>query len=240
MPETNPFFGKTFSILGDSISTLRGYLPPFCKAFYMQNPAAVCSGISRPSDTWWAQVIEHFEGTLCINNSFSGSLVSGLGFPSATQMLRCGELHCNQGSYYYTLTDGKAGRKLAAKPLLPDVILIYMGTNDWLFRAPIGGQSKVHFDYAYAFLLDKLQQKYPHSVIVCSTLFQKDEVAPDALHPISAYNEIIRHTAAASGCFVAELTAADTEPETIDGVHPTYQGMQVLSERWIQCMTAFK
>ncbi len=233
-------YGKNFSILGDSISTLRGYLPPFCKSFYMQHPAATCSGIAGPNDTWWAQVIHHFGGTLCVNNSFSGSFVSGSGFPSATHMLRYGELHCNQGDYFYTLADSLSGRTLCRVQMDPDVILLYLGTNDWIFGVPASGQNRSCFDFAYSLLLEKLQNKYPDAMIVCATLFQNDQAAPDAVCPIETYNQIIRHASAAYGCHLAELTTFRQEPETIDGIHPTYQGMKVLSELWIQSLSAFK
>ena len=51
MPVNNIFSGKHISIIGDSISTLKGYLPSYCKAFYMQNPYADCSGSENGSGT---------------------------------------------------------------------------------------------------------------------------------------------------------------------------------------------
>ncbi len=239
MPANTLFSGKQISILGDSISTLKGFLPPFCKSFYMQNPHADCSGISRPEDTWWMQIISQLGGDLCINNSYSGSLVCGMDFPSATHLLRFGELHCNPGAYHFPMRNGRIQKSLCTKLLYPDIILVTMGTNDWCFRSPIEGdlQSKNNFCYAYDVMLRKLKSKYPESRIVCATLFQKNNAVPDALHPIEEYNTVIKKNAALHECMVADLAQFDDPIETIDGIHPTYQGMRTLAELWMRCLT---
>ncbi len=239
MPVTSKFSGKHFSIIGDSISTLKGYLPPYCKAFYLQNPHADCSGISRPDDTWWVQVITALQGNLCVNNSYSGSLVCGMDFPAATHLLRYGELHCNPGAYWFPLIDGQFQRTLSKQAVCPDVILIAMGTNDWIFCSDLSEnpENKLNFDYAYRILVQKTRKKYPDAEIICSTLFQQDSAVPHAAHPISAYNEIIRRTAAEESCILADVAAYEDDVETIDGIHPTYQGMHILAERWLRCLS---
>lgn len=235
MPENTFFNGKYFSIIGDSISTLKGYLPPYCKAFYMQNPQADCSGISRPEDTWWMQVITAYEGNLCVNNSYSGSLVCGMDFPSATHLLRHSELHCNIGSYWFSCQTGHMNRTLCKTLIQPDVIIVYVGTNDWVFRSEINdAEDKMNFRYAYALLLRKLQKKYPNARIICTTLFQSDDAVPDALHPIAEYNAVIRQSANNCGCMLADIAAYDAFVETIDGIHPTYQGMRTISELFLK------
>ncbi len=233
--------GSSFSILGDSISTLKGYLPNYCKSFYLQNPLSVCSGISRPMDTWWARVISHFRGTLCVNNSYSGCLVSGMEFPCATHLLRYGELHCNPGSYYFTFQDEALHHSLCTTKVIPDVILVFLGTNDWIFGAPIHSETenRMFFSTAYPYLLRKLRQTYPESRIICATLFQNNNAATDALYPIADYNTVIRQSAEEQGCLLAELAASHDEIETIDGIHPSYQGMYTLAELWIQSMNRF-
>lgn len=240
MSVTSPYAGKRFSIIGDSISTLKGFLPPYCKAFYMQNPRADCSGIARTEDTWWAQVISALQGDLCVNNSYSGGLVCGMDFPAATHLLRCGELHCNPGAYWYPLVDGQFHRTLSGEIVQPDVVLIAIGTNDWLFRSDLHdhAEPKMNFGYAYPLLLQKIQKKYPDALIVCSTLFQDNTVVPNAMHPVTAYNDIIRQAALEQDCLLAELAEHDQFIETIDGIHPTYQGMHTLAQLWIRAMSA--
>ncbi len=239
MPNYSLFSGKQISILGDSISTLKGFLPTFCKSFYMQNPHADCSGISRPEDTWWVQVISELGGNICVNNSYSGSMVCGMDFPSATHLLRCKELHCNPGAYHFPLQHGSIQKKLCTEMIIPDVILVTMGANDWIFRSVIEEDlpEKRNFRFAYDKMLQKLKAKYPESFIICATIFQKDDAVCNARYPVAAYNSIIRSTAAKYGCRIADLAQYDDSIETIDGIHPTYQGMRTLAKLWMRCLT---
>ena len=48
----NKYFGKQFSILGDSISTLEGYNPRGYKVFYAGENSKN-SGVITMQDTWW-------------------------------------------------------------------------------------------------------------------------------------------------------------------------------------------
>ena len=99
----------SFSILGDSISTYQGYHPPHFSVYY--DPArCVQNGLQGVQDTWWSKVIQHYHGTLSINNSYSGSRVAGSTFPAANQWER---LEYLKG------------------PKAPDFLLIYMGYNDF-------------------------------------------------------------------------------------------------------------
>ena len=63
------------SILGDSISTYFGYTD-FGYPVYFMDDKACENGIESVDDIWWKQVIDSLGGELCVNNSFSGSLVS--------------------------------------------------------------------------------------------------------------------------------------------------------------------
>ena len=71
----NLYYGKSFSILGDSISTLAGYNPDGYAVFY-QGENCVLSDIRGMYDTWWGKVLSFFEGQLVVNNSWSGSRVT--------------------------------------------------------------------------------------------------------------------------------------------------------------------
>ncbi|MBP5765882.1 MAG: hypothetical protein J6X47_02735, partial [Clostridia bacterium] len=67
--------GKYFSVVGDSISTLYGYIPDGYALYY--EPATMeVAGIEGPDDTWWGQIIKRLGGKLLKNNSWSGSTVS--------------------------------------------------------------------------------------------------------------------------------------------------------------------
>lgn len=74
---------KKFSVFGDSISTLEGYTPKDWRIFY-EGVEADETGVHTYEDTWWGQVIDHFDGELLANAAYSGSLVEGDGFPAGT------------------------------------------------------------------------------------------------------------------------------------------------------------
>ena len=95
----NRYFGKEFSVLGDSISTLEGYNPRGYNVFYT-GENCVKSGVMQMEDTWWDKVIGFFGGELLVNNSWSGSRVTKLPssttlFPSGCSDERTSALHIN-------------------------------------------------------------------------------------------------------------------------------------------------
>lgn len=109
---------KKFSIFGDSISTLEGYTPKDWRIFY-EGAEADKTGVHTYEDTWWGQVIDHFDGELLANAAYSGSLVEGDGFPAGTAPERIAAL---------------------AKGLeSPDVILIFIGINDYGWGSAAAG-----------------------------------------------------------------------------------------------------
>lgn len=79
-----PACGSGFSIFGDSISTLQGYIPKGWRVHY-EGEVSV-PGVVHVHETWWGRVVDHFQGHLVANASFSGSVVEGFGFPAATAM----------------------------------------------------------------------------------------------------------------------------------------------------------
>lgn len=152
----NKYYGKKFSILGDSISTLAGYNPKGYKVFF-DGESCEKSGVEKMQDTWWGKVIDFFGGELLVNNSWSGSRVTRLPnndnlFPSGCSDERTGGLHIN-------------GVK-------PDVIIVYLGTNDWAFGAELDGtrllidkSNMQYFAAAYETMLEKTKTNYPNAEI---------------------------------------------------------------------------
>lgn len=122
MPEINerhspqhhhPCEGAGFSIMGDSISTLAGWVPEGWRVHY-QGEVRI-DGVELPEDTWWGRVIGHFGGHLVGNSSFSGATVEaaeGFGFPAGDSDERVRAL---------AGTDGE----------LPDAVIVLMGINDY-------------------------------------------------------------------------------------------------------------
>ena len=138
----NRFNGKSFSIIGDSISTYLNYIPDGFKHFYPY-PTADVSDVNM---TWWMQVINKMGGTLFANNSYSGSCVSGSATSATKYMDRL----------EYTQINGET----------PDVILVYMGSND----CASGNITAQMFEKDYAIMIENLQKLCPDSEIILMTL----------------------------------------------------------------------
>lgn len=224
------YFGKQFSILGDSISTLDGYNPMGYRVFYCGNNC-FRSGVYNVADTWWDNVIGYFGGELLVNNSWSGSRVSRVPdqnqlFPSACSDERTSHLHIND--------------------INPDVIIIYLGVNDWAFGTELYCKKFLKeenykygsFDFAYSKMLMKLRKNYPCTEIWCCTInktFMSENPNfefPNQLnkHSVEDYNDIIRNSAVRCGCKLVDLYKYNTPYDTIDGTHPNTNGMKTLAE----------
>ena len=243
-PQKNKAYysGKFFSILGDSISTLAGFNPDGYKLFYYGENSRRAN-IFTPNDTWWGKTIEFFSGKLLVNNSWSGSRVTKLPkaselFPSACSDERTSGLHDEKHN--------------------PDVIIIYLGTNDWAFGAQperkrmgfqdeesgmfvdgyVGKMDEQVFSVAYDSMLKKIKRNYPDAEVWCCTLCKtfmgsnQSFLFPENYGgwPISDYNSIIRNSAFQNDCHLIDLFAFDLPYDSIDGSHPTEQGMQTLSK----------
>ena len=216
------FTGKRVSIMGDSISTLYGYIPKGYNVYYCEMLASV-SNVRTPADTWWGKVIERLGGELLINNSWSGSWVSKLPdreelFPSGCSDERTSGLHNGD--------------------VMPDAIIIYMGTNDWLFGALPESSSDIQrlkdqsFKYAYNNMLKKLKSNYPSAEIWCCTLSDSDfcDFPYGNSFGIKPYCDIIIDAAGKNGCNVIDIYSHHTMYSSIDGLHPSAEGMETLAQ----------
>ncbi|HIU35332.1 MAG TPA: protein kinase [Candidatus Fimenecus excrementigallinarum] len=222
------YVGKRFSILGDSISTLAGYNPKGYSVFYSGENCEK-TGVRDITDTWWGKVVDCFGGELLVNNSWSGSRVTQLPgsdslFPSGCSDARTGGLHIRN--------------------VMPDVILVYLGINDWANGVPIENKAGViarrqdnrTFRCAYATMLRKLKANYPNAEIWCCTLcatFMSSK--PSFNFPyvyngsnITAYNQVIEAVAKQYACRVIDLFNSGCY-DSIDGTHPNAEGMDMLA-----------
>lgn len=115
--------GPKVSVLGDSYSTFTGYVTPAKnKVYYHQDKKT--NGLESVDQTWWMQVIKGVDGTLEVNNSYSGSTVCYTGY---------NKLDFSKTSFV------RRANELGS----PDLILVCGGTNDGWAKSPIG-------DYKYA------------------------------------------------------------------------------------------
>lgn len=223
---------KLVSFVGDSISTFEGY-NPYGYAVYYTVPMQIENGLNSVEDTWWALVLKKMNAELCVNNSYSGSLVSGSYFPAGVSDNRLQYLH-NENA--------------------PDLILIYMGINDYahgvtaLNNSSSASKDTVYcFEDAYDTMLEKIRKNYLEATVICATLprpFVKDH--EDLSFPeiykgvaLEDYDLAIRKTARKHGCLLADISSFNERYETLDGVHPTMNGHKTFAELWIRCLTDF-
>lgn len=221
------------SIVGDSISTYEGFNPNGYAVYYdrcMQER----NGLHSVYDTWWAKVNQALSAYLCVNNSYSGSKVAGNGFPAASSEQRTSALHTRNYS--------------------PDIILIYIGFNDFGNGVPIHAKN-IHwfsqngpdtFIGAYSRMISQIKRNYPYAKIVCGTLMRTTIAGENgwtfperyAGIALEEYNYAIRQVCRKEQCYLADLGALNMRYETLDGTHPTKNGHVTLYYAWTHCLSA--
>ncbi|MBD5504968.1 MAG: SGNH/GDSL hydrolase family protein [Lachnospiraceae bacterium] len=227
--------GLGISILGDSISTYDGWIPEGFGVFYPFD-----GELTNVSQTWWKSLIDDTGMELCANNSSSGSTCSGDSLSIDDPMFGC--------------SDGRLSLLVGSQGRLPDVIVIYMGTNDLLNGVPIGGNDGTklveegnveNFSDAYCLMLDKLASQYPTAQIFCCTLAPVGDWGTDQPFVIfenhlgltaEEYSDQIKVIADSKGAAVIDLyhcgiTIDNLAEMTTDGVHLTLVGMERVKEK---------
>ncbi len=223
---------KYFSILGDSISTLEGYSEPYEFAFY--NLAKKFEAdVFADTDTWWGKVINALGGKLLKNNSISGSTVvwsSCYALPN------------------YGCSDERV-QSLKNGDILPDVIIVYMGTNDWGGGVEVNPERQIEsgfeegkdltlFSVAYGVMLEKLRKNYPNAEIWCVSLgvskwtknaYFKFPFYKNGKHILEYCNAIKSCVNQLGGRFL-DIYHGEEEYDTIDGYHPNANGMQTIAK----------
>ncbi len=198
---TNNYAGKTFSIIGDSISTYQDFVPKGYATFYPY-PTADVNDVNQ---TWWMQAINKVGGSLLINNSYSGSCVATSGSSSSSNPVRLQELIVsNQHA---------------------DVIVIYMGSNDANDRSGINVKT---FDEKYRSMIDQINELCKEVEIVLCTL-PKSNLYPTSRQ--TEFNDIINAIATDYSLKVINLDKVDLVPHLIDSAHPGTSGMTAISSQ---------
>lgn len=227
---------KKLSILGDSISTFDGWIPEGYSCYFPMD-----GDVPDVEQTWWKMVLKDMDMELCVNGSSSGSTCIGDSlsvdnFQYGCSECRIGDLIGNNGSF-------------------PDIIIVYMGTNDFLKAVPLGENDGTlaveegiieNFSDAYCMILDKLIAYYPNAEIYCCNLPPMGAWGPESgptfvpfvnsLELASAdYGQQIEIIAAAKGCKVIDLqncgiTMENIEAYVTDGIHMNQEGMELIRD----------
>ena len=237
--------GKKLSILGDSISTFQGVSNNASyNASIANNFVHYTNGTQGVylKDTWWQQTLNTLGMDLVVNNSYSGSCVFQpcMGADGA-YIARCKQLSNTKWED-------------------PDLIAIYLGTNDFYgFRSYLGNVADIDYDTlivprrnqfvyatpqtaveAYAIMLHKTMTRYPDAEIYCFTLLP--ELLPDAeVAVLEQFNQAIIDIATHFGVYVVDLyhdSGIKNDENfafyiTDNALHPGLAGMDAITNCFI-------
>lgn len=198
-----------------------------------------CIGVPRWSTSytdkpWWQVFIEQTGAVFCANASWSGSRV--VPYPvgaSRHDAFVMSELYSD-----YTVGRLK-GRDDEGNDILPDIIIIYRGIND--FTAVDSGVAEGldtpdmktfsaitdehNFTQGYIYAINKIRAAYPNAVIVLCTLNVAKKVnyshypSNNGTYTQPDYNNKIREIADLMGCGVIEF---DKDGINWNNCYPTY------------------
>ena len=176
--------GKKISILGDSISTYQGWLADSEYQAWYPHVNAEGGTLNHVEETWWYQVIAETGMVLLKNASWSGSTCCGNASATNTAAAGCSDKRISD------LADGNTE---------PDIIIVYIGTNDFQLNRSLKGWSKDmalptnesnasnDFSIAYCLMLSKIMNTYKNAKIFCCTLLPKGYVENKTDTPIYPY-----------------------------------------------------
>ncbi len=244
----NEFKGKTISILGDSISTFAGISNDISYNSTIGSNAVYYSagtlGVNR-ADTWWQQTIDALDMELLVNNSWSGSTVF---------RPRNGESSVGYGDRCVNLHNDMTGEE-------PDIIAVFLGTNDFSYYQNTLGTADIDYDAliaddgyavptttceAYAIMLDKIINRYADAEIYCMGMTarrspDKEDSYADVGQPTTfnaELHKIINHFGAT---YVdLENCGIDADADTFDTymgdgrVHPNALGMDKITNAFVR------
>ena len=234
---TSVFKDKKLSIMGDSISTFKGYIPSGNSVYYTGSNCEV----PTVEDTWWKKVINALEMKLCVNQSWSGSSVTN-----------CKSAY---GENSYGHTDYRTSR-LSDDTNSPDVIIVYLGTNDLLTLAKtsVGTYNGTTdtmptdittFREAYAIMLNKITTNYPMAKLYCCTLIPSGNYNPiKNVSKFIAFNNAIKEVGNVFNAEIINLSACGINahntttylPSSGGTLHPNAAGHSLIANQVIKTL----
>lgn len=155
--ETPEYKVGNFIVLGDSISTFKGYIPLGNDSYYPAN------SVENAEQTWWSIFADNTKGNLLVNESYSGSTICYTGYDgqqvSKTSFIKRFESLKRKGYFEEEI----------------DTVIIFGGTNDSWAGSPVGEEmysdwkeeDKLSFLPAFCYLLYSIQKQLPKARIVC-------------------------------------------------------------------------
>lgn len=243
-----PLKGRTFSILGDSISTFQGYLRSDEQgydgaAYAYWYPKTYLNNVNQ---TWWKKLESLTGMTLLQNCAWSGSQVCGNSQSTTSAQAGCSTRR---------IAD------LAKNGVAPDIIIILIGVNDlrnsdsralgdWNGNDEIVAESTnvATFSDAYSLMVSKIMTTYPNSEVFCCTILDTGHSGWDthdnAKYPCmndrgnttKEWNDTIRMVSESLGANVLDMHACgidffNLDTYTGDRLHPNANGATLMAQK---------
>lgn len=232
--------GKKISIYGDSISTFSGWIPEGNAVYYTGSNA----GVSTVYDTWWMKTINALDLELLVNNSWSGRTVSSIK----------GDADVSAGYKEENVV------QLKSNNILPDIIIIKLGINDFDYECPLGNydggtelpSDPSTFTNAYAMMLNLIMTNFPLSEVYCCTLQAAERNGSIGFPEINgngesltSWNNAIKQLASAFGAKIIDHEVCgityynlktymgDWAEATGAGLHPNAAGHSLIANQTI-------
>lgn len=221
--------GKYISFMGDSITTYSGWSNNTSYNSTIGSNVVWYNSdrLSSVNFTWWKKTIDKLDLKLCVNNSWSGSQVTTTqGENAAACMSRAENLHNDN------------------KTITPDIIVVYIGINDFNRGITLGsfdGVSDIYdsstktytgdlteFADAYATMVHKIVSTYKKADVYLCTLVNYNTA-------LTSWNAEIEKIANAFDCNVVDfynetgINSSNKGTYTLDTLHPNQSGMSKMS-----------
>lgn len=175
------FYGKTFSIMGDSVSTFENELPDNYVPWYTSENADQ-TGVYAYTDTYWGMLMQREGMELIVNDSYSGSRLT----------------YAQGDTKPYMAGDARIS---ALGNTAPDYMIILAGGNDVNQLATLGtftptlvdltqitDESANNFADAYKILITKIKTKFPNTRLVI-LWYHNMSHAPNVAHGGTNYGK---------------------------------------------------
>ena len=250
--------GKYISILGDSISTYEGYSDSapitaedcqyrYGEAYYGPIGSQCNNTDLLVSDTWWHQAAEELGATTLMVNSGNST-----GLMCATSTNADWQQYLTDMLGYKTRPDylDKYGKN-------PDIIAIYMGSNDAakVEKSKFGSLDAINFDdlitdngdgtftyaepetvaEAYSIMLHKIQNNYPDAELYCFTVLPNAggdlTTGNKRVAIVEKFNKMVKDVADHYGAVIVDLFDAFQLDQDGDAA--------ITQEEWDQFKTYF-
>lgn len=200
----------SFSILGDSYSTYKGWIPEGYATWYGDGD----TNINSVEETWWHLLMTECDLSLLCNCSYSGGTVCTTGYEAITDASQA----------FIVRMKIHFGEKDSAAPK-PDLLFVEGGIND-TFASPVGTLQYKDWTEedlknslpAYCYMLDYLKRHNPDTRIICMI---SDIVSPELRN---GYTEACQHYNVEYLYFPPK--GSDTE--LFNDGHPTTAGHRVI------------